>query len=107
MILAVESKDERILERVFDILLKRYKKKIVRVKRLNKKLLTATNTAIGLERADKMKIGDDFIEFFAESRKLNNDVVYTCKNIELIPKKLKLITDIFFKFEVAPNSSST
>jgi hypothetical protein len=100
MILAVESKDERILKRVFDILLKRYKKKIVRVKRLNKKLLTATNTAIGLERADKMKIGDDFIEFFAKSRKLNNDVVYTCKNIDSVPKKLKLITDIFFKFEV-------
>jgi len=97
MIIALESEDEKILERVLNTLLKRHKKKIVRVKRLNKKLLTATNTVIGLERADKMKIGDDFIEFFAESRKLNNDVVYTCKNIELVPKKLKLITDIFLK----------
>jgi len=61
--------------------------------------MTATNTAIGLERVDNMKI-DDFIEFFAKSRKLNNDVIYTCKNIDLVPKKLKLITDIFFKFEV-------
>jgi hypothetical protein len=69
MILAIESKDERILERTFNTLLRRYNKKIVRLKRLNKKLLTATNTAIGLERADKMKIGDDFIEFFAESRR--------------------------------------
>jgi hypothetical protein len=100
MIVAVESKDEKILERVLNTILKRYNKKIVRVKRLNKKLLTATKTAIGLERADRMKIGDDFIEFFAESRKLNNDVVYTCKNIDLVPKKLKSITDIFFKFEV-------
>ena len=100
MIVAVESKDEKILERVLNTILKRCKKKIVRLKRLNKKLLTAMNTAIGLERADNMKIGDDFIEFFAESRKLNNDVVYTCKNIDLVPKKLKLITDIFFKFEV-------
>jgi len=38
MILAVESKDEKILERVLNTLLKRYNKKIVRVKRLNKKL---------------------------------------------------------------------
>jgi len=97
MIIALESEDEKILERVLNTLLKRHKKKIVRVKRLNKKLLTATNTVIGLERADKMKIGDDFIEFFAKSRKLNNDIVYTCKNIDLVPKKLKLITDIFLK----------
>jgi hypothetical protein len=100
MIVALESKDEKILERVLNIVLKRYNKKIVRVKRLDKKLLIATSTAIGLERADRMKIGDNFIEFFAESRKLNNDVVYTCKNIDLVPKKLKSITDIFFKFEV-------
>ena len=97
MIVALESKDEKILEKVLNTILKRCNKKIVRVKRLNKKLLTATSTAIGLERADRMKIGDNFIEFFAESRKLNNDVVYTCKNIDLVPKKLKLITDIFLK----------
>jgi hypothetical protein len=98
VIICIENSDETLLDETLTILLKRNKKKgknVIRINKLNKDILKITNTVIGIDRIDLININKEFFNFIAKSRKLKNSIIYTCKNIYLVPVGLRCVTDFF------------